>query len=121
MLSNTHNTYQSWVTNKILRQQHLQHPHPLNHLHQHRQQCFWTDTSVLAQAGAPEEYAACSVCDPSGFSCTTVNEPLAAWTVAIETEKEAEEPSDDTNQFESMCSQHRQPYGAICEQLHALH
>jgi hypothetical protein len=51
---------QSWVTNNILRQQHLQHPHPLNHLHQHRQQCFWTDTSVLAQAGAPEDNAVCS-------------------------------------------------------------
>jgi hypothetical protein len=112
---------QSWVTNNILRQQHLQHPHPLNHLHQHRQQCFWTDTSVLAQAGAPEDNAVCSVCDPSGFSCTSVNEPLAAWTVSIETEEEAEEPADDANQFESMCSQHRQPYGEICEQLHALH
>jgi hypothetical protein len=78
----------SWVNDNVLREQHLQNPHTNNLQHQHQQQCFWTDTSLSVQAGAPEEYGACSVCDPSGFSCTTVNEPLAAWTVSIGAEQD---------------------------------
>jgi hypothetical protein len=85
----------SWVNDHVIHQQHLEHPHPHNLQHQHRQQCFWTDTSLSAQkAGAPEEYGACSVCDPSGFSCTTVHEPLAAWTVSIDTEQDVGGGSD---------------------------
>jgi hypothetical protein len=82
----------SWVNDHVIRQQHLELPPP----HQHRQQCFWTDTSLPAQPGAPEVYGACSVCDPSGFSCTTVNEPLAAWTVSIDTEQDVWGGSDHT-------------------------
>lgn len=109
---------QMWQADARLRQEHLQHPHPSTLRHQHRQQCFWTDTSKLAQSNKHDPPEACSVCDADGYSCTSTHEPLRGWTVAINALEVEEEAPWYVQRFREMCSLPYQPYGEICTHLH---
>ncbi len=68
----------------------LPHPHPIdNTTPPHHQQCFWTDTSRQAEMSVFDSWAtasasACTICDPEGLTCTSVYEPLRAWTVPVD-------------------------------------
>ena len=124
----------SWVADESVRQEHLLHPHP-SARHQHRQQCFWTDTSTRAQQSLPDSSAlalACSVCDPSGYSCTSVHEPLRGWTVAVASDATSTDGTasglagvhghEAEVDYSEMCAQNTgnvQPQASICRQLHA--